>query len=246
MVPAIVSDIIALPGWNAPMLLLLAKATLILVAALGITVAMQRGSAGARHLVWLATLAIVLLVPAVTAWVPPLRLRILPPVTQSAPVERAAPATLPATTTERTIEPANTAPVTAPSSIVTEESGFFSRLSGISLALALWAGIALALTGWLAYGALMVRRIVRNSHSLDTSDWRTPLYEVADRLELDEPPRAPCRLRNMERRPPARRSSSRARTREASRPRRPYARSSRLRALLVPPPGMDGGEAAAE
>ena len=64
MVPAIVSDIIALPGWNGPMLLLLAKATLILVAALGITVAMQRGSAGARHLVWLATLAIVLLVPA--------------------------------------------------------------------------------------------------------------------------------------------------------------------------------------
>lgn len=189
MVPAIVSDIIALPGWNAPMLLLLAKATLILVAALGITVAMQRGSAGARHLVWLATLAIVLLVPAVTAWVPPLRLRILPPVTQSAPVERAAPATLPATTTERTIDPANTTPVTAPASIVTEESGFFSRLSGISLALALWAGIALALTGWLAYGALMVRRIVRSSHSLDTSDWRTPLYEVADRLELDEPPR---------------------------------------------------------
>src|SRR3954471_12865853 len=78
MFPSIVTEIAALPGWNAPMLLLFVKATLILVAALGMTVAMQRRSAGARHLVWLATLGIVLLVPAVTAWVPPLKLAILP------------------------------------------------------------------------------------------------------------------------------------------------------------------------
>jgi beta-lactamase regulating signal transducer with metallopeptidase domain/HEAT repeat protein len=189
MVPAIVSDIIALPGWNAPMLLLLAKATLILVAALGITVAMQRGSAGARHLVWLATLAIVLLVPAVTAWVPPLRLKILPPVTQKA-VETATPASPYATGNARSIEtPATIPTVTAPTSIVAEENGVLARLSGISLALAIWAGIALVLAGWLGYGALMVRRIVRNSNPLDTSDWLTPLYEVADRLELEEPPR---------------------------------------------------------
>src|SRR6476619_6023618 len=100
MVPTIVSDIIALPGWNGPMLLLLAKATLILIAALGITVAMQRGSAGARHLVWLSTLAIVLLVPAVTAWVPQLPLRILPPKAQVVSTETATPATLPATPRE--------------------------------------------------------------------------------------------------------------------------------------------------
>ena len=73
MVPSILSDIAALPGWNTPMLLFLAKATFILIAALGITIAMQRGSAGARHLVWLGTLATLLLVPAVIAWAPPLR-----------------------------------------------------------------------------------------------------------------------------------------------------------------------------
>ena len=189
MVPAIVSEIVALPGWNAPMLLLLAKATLILVAALGITIAMQRGSAGARHLVWLATLAIVLLVPAVTAWVPQLPLRILPPAAQPAPQTRS-PATLPAVETETAAPVSDAAPVaSAPTSIATEENGFFSRLSGVSLALMLWGAIALGLAGWLTYGAFMVRRIVRNANPLDTNDWRTPLYEVADRLALDEPPR---------------------------------------------------------
>ena len=190
MVPAIVSDIIALPGWNGPMLLLLAKATLILVAALGLTIAMQRGSAGARHLVWLATLAIVLLVPAVTAWAPPLRLAILPPVPESVASD-ATPSSVTPTSSLPKIEAispviSSTAPVTP--SIETEQS-FFSRLDGVSLALAIWAAIAIALGGWLTYGAFVVRRIVRNAHPLDTHDWLTPLYEVADRLSLDEPPR---------------------------------------------------------
>jgi len=77
MTSTLVSTITALPGWNLSMLVLLAKATLILVAALGTTLAMQRFSAGARHLVWLATLGMLLLVPALTAW-GPLQLRILP------------------------------------------------------------------------------------------------------------------------------------------------------------------------
>jgi beta-lactamase regulating signal transducer with metallopeptidase domain/HEAT repeat protein len=174
----------------SPMILLLAKATLILVAALGITIAMQRGSAGARHLVWLSTLAIVLLVPAVTAWVPQLPVKILPPVAQRSAAEAATPSVTPKTTEQRIDQNATTAPVvTAPTSLVTEDSGFFSNLSGFQIALMIWGAIALALAGWLTYGALAVRRIVRNAHPLDTNDWLTPLYEVADRLELDEPPR---------------------------------------------------------
>src|SRR6476469_2156910 len=73
----LISDIIALPGWNTSMVMLLAKATFILIAALGITVAMQRASAGARHLVWLITLGALLLVPALATFTP-LRLEILP------------------------------------------------------------------------------------------------------------------------------------------------------------------------
>lgn len=47
---------------HVSLLMMLAKATIILIAALGITVSMQRASAGARHLVWLVTLGMLLLV----------------------------------------------------------------------------------------------------------------------------------------------------------------------------------------
>jgi beta-lactamase regulating signal transducer with metallopeptidase domain/HEAT repeat protein len=191
MVPTIVSDIAALPGWNGPMLLLLAKATLILIAALGITVAMSRGSAGARHLVWLATLGTLLLVPAVTAWAPPLRLAILPAKPQPAlTTTPASPKSEAAPRNETKIDQQSASPaVSTPSqNIVTPDSGSFA-FDGISLMFAIWAGVALLLAGWLGYGALAVRRIVRNSHPLDTQDWLTPLWEVADRLELEEPPR---------------------------------------------------------
>src|SRR6266576_5928996 len=67
----------AAQSWNVSLVLLLVKATLILIAALGITLAMQRASAGARHLVWLVTLFALVLIPALTAWAP-LRLEILP------------------------------------------------------------------------------------------------------------------------------------------------------------------------
>jgi beta-lactamase regulating signal transducer with metallopeptidase domain/HEAT repeat protein len=191
MVPSILSDIAALPGWNTPMLLFLAKATFILIAALGITIAMQRGSAGARHLVWLGTLATLLLVPAVVVWAPPLRLEILPP------------AVLPTARSQVTEPQTNASPIESPVAIqdlgrstsgastsqASAPESFFNRLSGLSLAVTIWAGIALALVGWLTYGAYAVRRIVRNAHPLDTHDWLTPLYEVADRLELEEPPR---------------------------------------------------------
>src|SRR5512132_2137058 len=67
----------ALAGSSVSMVLLLVKATLILLVALGITLSMQRASAGARHLVWLVTLAALLLVPALTAWAP-IPIRVLP------------------------------------------------------------------------------------------------------------------------------------------------------------------------
>src|SRR4030088_3322955 len=79
--------ITALPGWNMTALLLLAKAKVILLAALGITLAMQRASATARHLVWLVALGALLLVPAMTAWAP-IKLGVLP---TSASVQKAHP-----------------------------------------------------------------------------------------------------------------------------------------------------------
>jgi HEAT repeat protein/beta-lactamase regulating signal transducer with metallopeptidase domain len=54
---------------------------------------------------------------------------------------------------------------------------------------AAWAIVALGLALYLAYGAWSVRRIVTRAEPLDDPEWQTPLYEIADRLELDAAPR---------------------------------------------------------
>src|SRR5688572_9017189 len=189
---------------NVPLVLLLIKATTILLAALGITLAMQRASAGARHLVWLVTLGALLLIPALTAW-GPLRLEILPPaVTASEPAVPTVPAV---TATPRavitdgsTIATATGAPVAASEATgvplvapsPSAPAGFVAAIRDASLgtvALTLWAVVALAIVASLTWSALVVRRLVRRSEPLDDQSWLTPLYEVSDRLGLDEPPR---------------------------------------------------------
>ena len=97
MTPTLVATLGGLTGSNGSMALLLVKATIILLLALGITLSMQRASAGARHLVWLVTVAALLLVPALVAWAP-IPVRMLPAELGLAPV--AAPSV-----------PANSAPI---------------------------------------------------------------------------------------------------------------------------------------
>ena len=189
---------------NVPLVLLLIKATTILLAALGITLAMQRASAGARHLVWLVTLGALLLIPALTAW-GPLRLEILP-ATESASVP-AVPAIPAVPTTPQAVITNGSASIAAtgsplaaseatavPSSASSPSasSGVIASIRDASLwvvALTLWAIVALAIVVSLTWSALVVRRLVRRSESLDDQSWLTPLYEVSDRLGLDEPPR---------------------------------------------------------
>jgi beta-lactamase regulating signal transducer with metallopeptidase domain/HEAT repeat protein len=185
-------------SWNLPLVLLLIKATLILVAALGITLAMQRASAGARHLVWLVTLGALVLIPALTAW-GPLHLEILPAreiATQSTiPATRAMPSQHLATATDAVAAAA--AQSSTPTSDLsaaptrTNDGSIVARLrdaSVWSIALALWAAVALAIVLSLTWSALVVRRLVRRSEPLDDQSWLTPLYEVSDRLGLAEPP----------------------------------------------------------
>ena len=192
MTASMLSGFGALPAWNISLLFLLAKATIILIAALGITLAMQRTSATARHLVWLVSLGTLLLVPALTAWAP-LRLAILPAprapatsdVTHSAPgspvrVEQSAPLANDAPNASRT----------APSSSAMDRLLVpVSTLSGLSLLLVAWGAVVVAILVVLAWAGLSVRRIVRNARPLDSNDWKTPLFEIADRIGLDEAPR---------------------------------------------------------
>ncbi|HEX7980015.1 MAG TPA: M56 family metallopeptidase [Gemmatimonadaceae bacterium] len=196
-------DLGATQSWNAPLVLLLIKATLILVAALGITLAMQRASAGARHLVWLVTLVALVMMPALTAWAP-LRLEILPAEpTQSAVAPPSAEAPTSARAARAGASSEGIAPmpsvlpvsygVTAASDTPGEPTrSVVSALRGASLwsiALGAWAIIAGAILLSLTWSSLVVRRLVRRSSALDDQSWMTPLYEVSDRMGLQEPPR---------------------------------------------------------
>ena len=196
MLEALFASFAALAGSSTLTLVLLLKATIILVAALGITLMMQqRFSAGARHVVWLVTVAALLLVPALTLWAP-IPVRILPAVsTFAAPsaIESASPVVsgdelsineaTPLAADARASQDDVQTPVTAP-----QQASIFGGMSLVTVLLLLWAGVVLAIAGSLAFAALSVRRIVRRSQPLDSRDWLDPLWEVSDRLGLEEPP----------------------------------------------------------
>ena len=178
-------------------LLFLAKATIILIGALLATLVMQRASAGSRHLVWLVTLGTLLLVPALTAW-GPIRLAVLPPEQKAAAQRMVAPPELEATPVAGAVTPISPSPIDAQVQRTVDDRmqgaaglGAFWRgaFATISLAVALWALVALAIVAVLLRDAFVLRRIVRWSTPLDTPEWRNMLYEIADRLELPDAPR---------------------------------------------------------
>jgi beta-lactamase regulating signal transducer with metallopeptidase domain len=198
---------VGLPSWSGNLAVLLAKATIILVAAVAITRQMHRASAGARHLVWLVTLGTLLFVPALTAWAP-LALRILPPrtVATDVAVPVAVPGAAPvvgSTTASDRAEPPAASTTTAPATVPAAPATIASPAPAVSwvrraidagsfigeLGFALWAGIALIIAAALGWSALAVRHIVRRGSPLDDPAWQTPLLEVSDRLGLTTPPR---------------------------------------------------------
>ncbi len=177
-------------GTAATLVMLVAKATLLLLAALGASALLQRASAGARHLVWVAIVGSLLLLPAFVQW-SPLRLAILPAPAPS-PAQPAA-NTAPSTSARRAEQPAalpsghNT---TGPSSArVNETSSALTAISPVQLAAIVWGVIAFVVAAWLALGFLSVGRIVRRARVLEDRLWTGPLYEIADRLGIDATPR---------------------------------------------------------
>ena len=182
------------PVANASMVMLLFKATIILLVALGITLSMQRASAGARHLVWLVTVAALLLVPALTAWAP-IPVRMLP--AELSPSQTAAPSPSPrsllilgdAIVKGNGVSGPSIVSGAGTSSGSLKENPAFTVMGGSSVLFLIWAAVLMVIAGSLAYAALIVRRIVKRARPLDSEDWLTPLWEVSDRLALDEPPR---------------------------------------------------------
>jgi beta-lactamase regulating signal transducer with metallopeptidase domain/HEAT repeat protein len=203
--PAIFSGDTASAGLSV--LMILVKATLILLAALAVTRTMERGSAIARHLVWFVSLGSLLLIPVLASWTP-IRLAILPAVDAPSSMVGApatdAPTTLgpsgaASSSAETPISPAQprsvvhdpdvVATVNTVRGIVSPNIPWVGHLSSPKVLFAIWATVAVLFAGWLAWGALAVSRIIRRSRALDSIEWTKPLWEVADRLGLNEAPR---------------------------------------------------------
>ncbi|HZI42764.1 MAG TPA: M56 family metallopeptidase [Gemmatimonadaceae bacterium] len=177
----------------------LLKATALLVLALGATTLLRRASAGTRHLVWLATLAGILLLPAVSMWTP-IRLAIVPARLMPSLPQLSAPPTAPPAAATPSSPAIDVAPPTATPVVSTQARPAPSAPLAPALPnepafpiwttiLLLWGAAAVVLFVWLAFGALSVRRIVKSGRVLDERAWTAPLCEIADRLDLDSVPR---------------------------------------------------------
>ncbi|HEY4217241.1 MAG TPA: M56 family metallopeptidase [Gemmatimonadaceae bacterium] len=180
-----------------PLLLFLARATVLLAVALVATIPLRRATAGARHLLWLAALVGVIALPLLGR-VAPLRVGVLPQAFGSAVATVQAPAPAADAVTPAPLADATTsvdAPalpqseVSSPATPAPRATISMPALAPLQIVAIVWAGVALALLGWLVAGALSVRRIARTGDELTSPDWTTPLCEVADRLDLDIVPR---------------------------------------------------------
>lgn len=184
-----------------PLLIWLAKATALLVLATGITLVLRRAPAGARYIVWLATLVALLLVPAVSSWAP-IPLPILPaevaapvildasqPVLGPAPAApvRDCAAVLGARDASRCVPTAENRP--AAQRLGREQFAERSTMDPLTMLGVAWAVVGALVLAWLLFGALAVRRIVRRGRVLDDESWLSPMYDVADRLDLEQAPR---------------------------------------------------------
>ena len=186
----------------ASLLLLLAKVTVVLALGLLLASAMRRASASARHLVWLTALTGALSIPLVES-ITPLRLALLPASfpatvfqrTNEPPAVEAANGDQPrvfAGLPERTGAPDELAGelTTSPSLVspdVVVRSHLWSSTAGALLVL--WLGAALVIVAWLVRGWVAANGIVRRARVVTDARWLAPMYEVADRIGLDESPR---------------------------------------------------------
>jgi beta-lactamase regulating signal transducer with metallopeptidase domain len=157
------------------------RGTFILLAALAGTALMRRNSAAARHLVWLAALTALLLLPIARGFVP--EWRVLP----AAPVF-AAPAALPpaqpVSAPLQSGQPAVSAAPAFPSVAESRPAPFRIPVDWQTLALLAWAAGVAVLALRLAYGLVRVQWIERRATELTDDGWVRLTDGLARRLGL--------------------------------------------------------------
>ncbi|HEY7767086.1 M56 family metallopeptidase [Longimicrobium sp.] len=157
------------------------RGTLVLLAALAATGLMRRSSASARHLVWLAALAALLLLPLARSFVPEWRVLPLPTAPlASSPDVASAPASIdrPSEIASSASAPASTAPAVVPA------ERWWVSMDWIRLALMVWAAGVLLFGLRLAYGVARIRWIERRATELTDDEWVTLTDGLARRLRL--------------------------------------------------------------
>jgi beta-lactamase regulating signal transducer with metallopeptidase domain len=159
------------------------RGTFIVLAALAATSLMRRRSASARHLVWLAALAALLLLPLARGFVPEWRVlpAIVPPLAAPAPVSADPVAPLAAMDAEAAPIGANPAPIAAPSSSSTP---FRLPVDWKTLALLAWAAGAALFGLRLAFGVARVRWMKRRATELTDDEWVRLTDGLSRRLGL--------------------------------------------------------------
>jgi beta-lactamase regulating signal transducer with metallopeptidase domain len=160
------------------------RGTLVLLAALAATGLMRRSSASARHLVWLAALAALLLLPAARSFVPEWRVLPLPTVpVASAPALASAPASIDHSSEGVTSSvSASASPV--PAAAAGPAKRWWVSMDWIRLALMVWAAGVLLFGLRLAYGVARIRWIERRATELTDDEWVTLTDGLARRLRL--------------------------------------------------------------
>ena len=174
---------------DSTLALLVLKMTALLAAGGAVSATLRRSSAGARHLVWLATLAGLLVMPAALRYAP-LQLPILPRsmLVRQGPARNSTPEPLPPSEHSQRAEGSSPAALSAKTPRAATSSIWPPVVSLRQGLLAAWAGGAMLLLGYLGVGALSVRRIIRSARPLDAAPWRSLLAEVAGRLDLTDLP----------------------------------------------------------
>ena len=157
------------------------RGTFILLAALAGTALMRRTSAAARHLVWLAALAALLLLPAARAVVPEWRVLPVPSAVLAAPP---APATRAAEAQAPSIDPSAAAAPAAEVVAAPAPAPLRLPVDWKTLALLVWGAGAALLVLRLVYGLARVAWIERRSTELTDDEWVRLTDGLARRLRL--------------------------------------------------------------
>ena len=188
--------------------LLLVKATMVLIAGFAAAHILRRASASTRHLVWLATLAALLIVPGLATWAP-LSVAILPSGTaaSSEPPSNGALVGANGTATRHATAALHGASALSPSihsaplleapaawigGVDTPAAPAASPWRGlrpdateiVRVVVLLWGIVACVLALALLRSWITVRGIVRRARPLETPDWRAALREASHRLGI--------------------------------------------------------------